>query len=44
MDILIYGQEVFVSFEFKDNLTVSAVWNIGETGDINGSLPVGAVT
>ena len=34
MNIFISGLEVFVPFEFKDNLTVSMVSNTGETGDI----------
>ena len=39
MDILISGLEFFVTFEFNDNLTVSTIWNTGETGDINGWEP-----
>ena len=35
IDILISGVGVFVLFEFKDNLTVSAVYHTGETGDID---------
>ena len=34
IDSLISGLGVFVPFEFKDNLTVSMVWNADETGDI----------
>ena len=34
MDILISELEVFDLFEFIYNLTVSMVWNTGETGDI----------
>ena len=35
MDILISRLDVFILFQFKDNLTDSTVWNTGETGDIN---------
>ena len=34
MDILIPEPDVFMLFEFKDNLTDSTVWNTGETGDM----------
>ena len=35
IDILISGLDVFVPFEFKDNLTDSTLRNTEETGDIN---------
>ena len=38
VDILFYGLGVLVPdwlIEFKDNITVSTVWNTGETGDID---------
>ena len=35
MDFLMSGLGVFAPFEYKDNDTHSAVWNTGDTGDIN---------
>ena len=36
MDIWISGLDVFILQKFKDKLTVSTVWNTGETVDMNG--------
>ena len=35
MDFLFSGLGDLFPIEFKSNLTVSKVWNTGETGDIN---------